>query len=55
MVVITLFVPCLAQALVTYREFGWKKASMIIFFVFLYAILGGTVLNYMLSTGIVKI
>lgn len=55
MVVITLFVPCLAQALVTYREFGWKKASMIIFFVFLYAILGGTVLNYILSTGIVKI
>ncbi len=55
MVVITLFVPCLAQALVTYREFGWKKASMIIFFVFLYAILGGTVLNYILSTGIIKI
>lgn len=55
MVVITLFVPCLAQALVTYHEFGWKKASMIIIFVFLYAILGGTVLNYILSTGIIKI
>ncbi len=55
MVVITLFVPCLAQALVTYREFGWKKASAIIFFVFLYAIFGGTVLNYILSAGIIII
>ncbi|MBI5555401.1 MAG: ferrous iron transport protein B [Elusimicrobia bacterium] len=55
MVVITLFVPCLAQALVTYREFGWKKASAIMIFVTLYAVLGGTVLNYLLNTGIVRI
>lgn len=55
MVVITLFVPCLAQALVTYREFGWKKASAIMILVTVYAVLGGAVLNYLLSTGIVGI
>lgn len=55
MVVITLFVPCLAQALVTFREFGWKKAMAVIVFVFTFAIFGGTVLNWILNTGIIHI
>lgn len=55
MVVITLFVPCLAQALVTFREFGWKKALAVIVFVFAFAVVGGTVLHWILSTGIVTL
>lgn len=55
MVVITLFVPCLAQTLVTFREFGWKKAVAVMAFVFSFAILGGTVLNWILNMEIIKI
>ncbi|MFH1239416.1 MAG: ferrous iron transport protein B [bacterium] len=55
MLVITLFVPCLAQALVTFKEFGWKKGLAMMIFVFTYAIFGGAILNYILSTGIIKI
>lgn len=55
MLVITLFVPCLAQALVTFKEFGWKRALAIIIFVFAYAILGGAILNFILETGIIRI
>ncbi len=43
-VIITLFVPCLAQFMVTVKEFGYKVAFLILFFNFFYAIFVGTVL-----------
>ncbi|MFN7181400.1 MAG: FeoB small GTPase domain-containing protein [Planctomycetota bacterium] len=43
-VIITLFVPCFAQFLVTLKEFGYKVAFTILFFNFFYAIFIGAIL-----------
>ncbi len=59
LVVITLFVPCVAQFFVTVKERGLKVACMIGSFVFIFAFAAGGVLNfvlrYLLSRGIAVI
>ena len=45
-VIITLFLPCIAQFFVTVREKGWRLALTIMLFVFTYAILFGGALNF---------
>jgi ferrous iron transport protein B len=53
MIVITLFVPCLANFLVIIKERGIKTAFGIVGFVFFYAFLAGGVINWILrSLGI---
>lgn len=53
MVVITLFVPCIAQFLVMIKERGWRAAFLIAGFILPFAILVGTLLNVVLRlTGI---
>ncbi|OGW82712.1 MAG: hypothetical protein A2987_03655 [Omnitrophica bacterium RIFCSPLOWO2_01_FULL_45_10] len=47
-VVITLFVPCIAQFFVTIKERGMKVAALIGGFVFVFAFLVGGVLNFVL-------
>ena len=49
MVVITLFVPCIAHFFVIVREHGTKVAFLIISFVFAYALLIGGILNLVLK------
>jgi ferrous iron transport protein B len=49
LVVITLFVPCIAQFFVTVKERGVKVALIIGVFVFLFAILAGGALNFALK------
>lgn len=46
LVVITLFVPCIANAFVIIKEQGLRKAISIISFVFVYAIIVGGALNF---------
>ena len=48
LVVITLFVPCIAQFFVTVKERGLKIALLIGSFVFLFAFLAGGALNFAL-------
>lgn len=48
MIVITLFVPCIANFLVIIKERGAKVAAAIVSFVFIYAIAAGAVINYLL-------
>lgn len=48
LVVITLFVPCIAQFFVTVKERGMKVACLIGSFVFIFAFLAGGVLNFVL-------
>ncbi|MDP2922501.1 MAG: ferrous iron transporter B [Candidatus Omnitrophota bacterium] len=48
LVVITLFVPCVAQFFVTVKERGLKVAFMIAGFVFIFAFLVGGILNHIL-------
>ncbi|MCK9614760.1 MAG: ferrous iron transporter B [Candidatus Omnitrophica bacterium] len=48
LIVITLFVPCIAQFFVTVKERGLKVALMIAGFVFLFAFLAGGLLNHLL-------
>lgn len=59
LVVVTLFVPCIAQFLVTVRERGMKIALAIGGFVFIFAFLAGGavnfVLRYLLAHGIIVI
>ena len=43
---ITLFVPCIANAFVIIKEQGLRKAISIISFVFVYAIIVGGALNF---------
>jgi len=50
MVVITLFVPCLANFLVIIKERGTKTALAIVGFVFVYAFFAGGVINWVLRT-----
>jgi ferrous iron transport protein B len=45
LVVITLFVPCVANLLVMVKERGWKTAIAIVAFIIPYALLVGTVVN----------
>ncbi|MFQ5887770.1 MAG: ferrous iron transport protein B [Candidatus Hydrothermarchaeales archaeon] len=46
LVVITLFVPCIANFFVMIKERGMKMSLGIVFFIFPYAILVGTVVNF---------
>lgn len=46
LVVITLFVPCIAQFFVTVKERGVKVASLILSFTFVFAFIVGTALNF---------
>ncbi|MCB4792263.1 MAG: ferrous iron transport protein B [Elusimicrobia bacterium] len=59
LVVITLFIPCIAQFLVTVKERGIKVAFAIITFVSIFALSTGGILNliltYLLSTGLLKL
>jgi ferrous iron transport protein B len=59
LVVITLFVPCIAQFLVTIKERGARVAAIIGAFVFIFAFLAGGavnfVLRYLLARGITVI
>ncbi|MFA5337480.1 MAG: ferrous iron transporter B [Candidatus Omnitrophota bacterium] len=48
LIVITLFVPCIAQFFVTVKERGMKVALMISGFVFIFAFLFGGLLNHLL-------
>ncbi|MFA4842831.1 MAG: ferrous iron transporter B, partial [Candidatus Omnitrophota bacterium] len=48
LVVITLFVPCIAQFFVAIKERGLKTALLIAAFVFTFAFLAGGILNYIL-------
>ena len=50
MVVITLFVPCLASFLVIIKEQGWKRALAIAGFIVPFAICVGAVLSWILRT-----
>ncbi len=45
MVVITLFVPCIANFLVIMKERGWRTAAAIVVFILPYAVLVGAVVN----------
>ena len=45
MVVITLFVPCIANLLVIVKERGWRTAGAIGAFILPYAVLVGAVVN----------
>lgn len=49
MVVITLFMPCVAHLLITIKERGWKVASAITVFVFAFALSVGGALNWALT------
>lgn len=55
MIVITLFVPCIANFLVIIKERGGKVAAAIVSFVFVYAIAAGAVINYLIRTLGVRI
>lgn len=48
LIVITLFVPCIAQFFVTVKERGFKVALMIAGFVFLFAFLAGGIIDHLL-------
>jgi ferrous iron transport protein B len=49
-IVITLFVPCLASFLMIVKEQGWKRASFITGFIVPFAILVGAVVSWILRT-----
>ncbi|MDP3789323.1 MAG: ferrous iron transporter B, partial [Candidatus Omnitrophota bacterium] len=55
LVVITLFVPCIAQFFVAIKERGLKTALMIAAFVFTFAFLFGGALNFVLRYLIFKL
>ena len=46
LVVITLFVPCIANLLVIIKERGWRTALAIVGFIIPYSILVGTIVNF---------
>jgi ferrous iron transport protein B len=50
LVVITLFVPCLASFLMIIKEQGWKRALAITGFIVPFAICVGAVLSWILRT-----
>jgi ferrous iron transport protein B len=49
MVVITLFVPCIANVLMIFKEFGWRVATAVIFTVFPIAFAAGGLVNVALN------
>jgi ferrous iron transport protein B len=49
MVVITLFVPCIANVLMIFKEFGWRVATGVIFTVFPIAFAAGALVNALLG------
>ncbi|HID26981.1 MAG TPA: ferrous iron transport protein B, partial [Methanosarcinales archaeon] len=55
LVVITLFVPCIANFFVMIKERGLKTALAIVAFIFPYALLVGTVLNFVLRILEIKV
>jgi ferrous iron transport protein B len=50
LIVITLFVPCLASFLMIIKEQGWKRALAIVGFIVPFAILVGTIVSWILRT-----
>ncbi|MCX5835015.1 MAG: ferrous iron transport protein B [Deltaproteobacteria bacterium] len=46
--VMTLFVPCIANVFIIFKERGYRVALLLVSFVFAYAIMAGTVLNFFL-------
>jgi ferrous iron transport protein B len=46
--VMTLFVPCIANVFIIFKERGYRIAFLLVSFVFAYAMLAGTVLNFFL-------
>ncbi len=48
MSVMTLFVPCIANLFVIFKERGVRIGVLLVTFVFVYAILAGTILNFLL-------
>jgi ferrous iron transport protein B len=48
LVTMTLFVPCIAQFLVSIKERGWKATALMISFIFPFAFLVGAILNFLL-------
>jgi len=48
LVTMTLFVPCIAQFLVTIKERGWKTTVLMAAFIFPFAILVGAILHFLL-------
>ncbi|MEW6034217.1 MAG: ferrous iron transport protein B [Chloroflexota bacterium] len=53
LVTITLFIPCIANLFVIFKERGWKTALAIVLFIFPFAITIGGVLNLILkATGV---
>lgn len=48
LVVISLFVPCIANLLMIFKERGWRTALAIMAFIFPFALLVGTLLNWTL-------
>jgi ferrous iron transport protein B len=55
MVTITLFVPCIAHFLVMIKERGAKIAMLMVAFILPYAILIGSMLNYLLAWSGIKL
>lgn len=52
MVVITLFVPCIANFLMIMKERGWRTAVAIVAFIVPYAVLVGAVVNFLVRAGL---
>jgi ferrous iron transport protein B len=50
MSVMTLFVPCIANLFIIFKERGFRVALLLVGFVFGYAIMAGTVLNFVLRS-----
>jgi ferrous iron transport protein B len=46
LITITLFIPCLANLLVIYKEHGWKVTVWMVLFIFPFAVLVGTAVNF---------
>ena len=46
LVTITLFIPCLANLLVIYKEQGGKVTAYIVLFIFPFAVLVGAAVNF---------
>jgi ferrous iron transport protein B len=46
LVVVTLFVPCIANVMVIAKEHGWKTTAWVVAFIFPFAFGVGVVLNW---------
>lgn len=54
LVVVTLFVPCIANVMVIVKEHGWKTATWVVGFIFPFAFGVGVLLNYALQLFSIK-